>query len=293
MMSPFGAIAHAVGPMNVSVPAFETPALPSDSSTLPSGLNLNSWKPRPLVAGIVLERSAVARPEVAVAVLAESVRLHEHAVAEPAIDGARRVDVQDRRLGSVVQPGAALAVGDDADRRARLDVAESRPVRNHAVRIRHRAGPRRIAAARLTRWRKRARLRGLRRRHGRRDGVGRQRVRESLEHESLRARARRDLAGVDVALGIDRQVMQALEVARLLAALPELVEELQALPIEHGDVRVAVVGDVEELLLPRRGRTPVRPPTARDGPVRLMNVCVTYFPSGVNTCTRRFGRSAT
>ena len=52
MMSPFGAIAHAVGPMNVSVPAFETPALPSDSSTLPSGLNLNNWKPRPFVAGL-------------------------------------------------------------------------------------------------------------------------------------------------------------------------------------------------------------------------------------------------
>ena len=42
MISPLGAIAHAVGPMNVSVPAFETPALPSDSSTLPSGLNLKS-----------------------------------------------------------------------------------------------------------------------------------------------------------------------------------------------------------------------------------------------------------
>ena len=72
---------------------------------------------------------------------------------------------------------------------------------------------------------------------------------ESLEHESLRACARRDLAGVEVALGIDRQVMQALEVARLLAALTELIEDLQALAIEHCDVRVAVVGDVEELLL--------------------------------------------
>ena len=42
--------------------------------------------------------------------------------------------------------------------------------------------------------------------------------------------------------------MQALEVARLLAALTELIEELQALAIEHRNVRVAVVGDIEELL---------------------------------------------
>ena len=36
----------------VALSAFDTPALPSDSSTLPSGLNLNSWKPRPFVAGL-------------------------------------------------------------------------------------------------------------------------------------------------------------------------------------------------------------------------------------------------
>ena len=47
--------------------------------------------------------------------------------------------------------------------------------------------------------------------------------------------------------------MQTLEVARLLAALPELIKDLQALAIEHGDVRVAVVGDIQELLL-RVGR---------------------------------------
>ena len=44
-------------------------------------------------------------------------------------------------------------------------------------------------------------------------------------------------------------MVQALEVARLLAALAELIEQLQALAIEHGDVRVAVVGHVEELLV--------------------------------------------
>ena len=130
------------------------------------GTELEQLEPAALRRRIVRERSAVARPEVAVAVLTESMRLHEHAVAEPAIDGARRVDVQNRRLRSVVQPRAALAVRDDADRGAGFDVAESRPIGSHAVRIRHRAGPRRIAAARLTRCRKRARRSALARRHG-------------------------------------------------------------------------------------------------------------------------------
>ena len=170
--------------------------------------------------------------------------LHEHAVAEALVHRAQRVDVQDRRLRSVMQPGAALAVRNDPDGRTGLDVAEPRPVRDHAVRTRHRAGPRRIAAARLAGCGERTRTTALGR-----DRVGRQRGRESLEHEPLRARARRDLAGVEVALRIDRQVMQALEVARFLAALAKLIEDLQALPVEHGDVRVAVVGDIEELLL--------------------------------------------
>src|SRR5262245_15993766 len=43
--------------------------------------------------------------------------------------------------------------------------------------------------------------------------------------------------------------MQSLEVPRLLAALAELIEKLEAFPFEHQDVRVAVVGDVEKLLL--------------------------------------------
>ena len=211
---------------------------------LPFRAELEQLEAPALRGGIVLERSAVARPEVAVAVLAESVGLHEHAAAEALVDGARGVDVQDRRLRSVMQPGAALAVRNDADGRTGLDVAEPRPVRDHAVRTRHRAGPRRIAAARLAGRGKRTRTGALGR-----DRVGRQRGRESFEHESLRARARRDLTGVEVALGIDRQVVQALEVARLLAALPKLIKELQALSIEHRDVRVAVVRDIEELLL--------------------------------------------
>jgi len=43
--------------------------------------------------------------------------------------------------------------------------------------------------------------------------------------------------------------METLEVARFFAALSELIEELQALSLEHGDVRIAVVGDIQELLL--------------------------------------------
>src|SRR6185503_15715647 len=111
------------------------------------GAELEQLEAAPFRGGNVGERAAVAGPEVTVAVLAEAVRLHEHAVAEPAIDLARRVDVQDRRLRAVMEPRAALAVRDDADGGARLDVAQLRPVRNHAIRVRHRAGPPRIAAA--------------------------------------------------------------------------------------------------------------------------------------------------
>src|SRR2546423_5204923 len=47
--------------------------------------------------------------------------------------------------------------------------------------------------------------------------------------------------------------MRPPEVPRRLAARAELVEHVQRLAIEHGDVRVAVVGGIEELLL-RVGR---------------------------------------
>jgi len=156
----------------------------------------------------------------------------------------------------MLQPHAACTIGHDTDRGSRLDGAEMRPVRQHAVpTVCHRAGdPRRFARRDSTtagRWWRRGlrRLGRWRRELCRCECVGRQRVRESLEHESLRTRAGRDLAGVDVALGVDRQVMQSLEVPRLLAALAELIEELETFPFEHQDVRVAVVGDVEELLI--------------------------------------------
>ena len=82
MMSPFGAIAHAVGPMNVSRASLRDAGLAERQQHLAVGAELEQLKATPFGRGIVGERTAVARPEVAVAVLAESVRLHEHAVAE-------------------------------------------------------------------------------------------------------------------------------------------------------------------------------------------------------------------
>ena len=99
--------------------------------------------------------------------LTEAVRLHEHLVAERLHDLARRIEVDDRRLGSVMQPGAALAVGNDADGGAGSNGAERRPLLDHAIRVGHRARPvwrRRLLAARgtgLTGWRP-ATGRGLR-----------------------------------------------------------------------------------------------------------------------------------
>jgi hypothetical protein len=52
-------------------------------------------------------------------------------------DVAGRVDVQNRRDGSMLQPDAAFAVRDDSDRCARLDVSQMRPVLEHPVRIVH------------------------------------------------------------------------------------------------------------------------------------------------------------
>src|SRR5262245_46858130 len=46
-MSPFGATSTADGALNSSGPSPATPGLPSVISTLPSGLNLNTWWPLP------------------------------------------------------------------------------------------------------------------------------------------------------------------------------------------------------------------------------------------------------
>src|SRR6185295_4497812 len=93
---------------------------------LPFRAELEQLESAALRRRIVLERSAVAGPEIAVAVLTESVRLHEHATAESLVYRARCVDVEDGRLGSMMQPRAAFPVGDDPDCSAWLDVAELR-----------------------------------------------------------------------------------------------------------------------------------------------------------------------
>src|SRR5262245_111432 len=59
---------------------------------------LEQLKSTALRRGVVHEGSAVACPEIAVVVLTESVRLHEHPVAETPIDRARGIDVENRRL---------------------------------------------------------------------------------------------------------------------------------------------------------------------------------------------------
>src|SRR4029077_18351008 len=83
----------------------------------------------------------------------------------------------------------------------------------------------------------------------RRERIRWQRVRQPLEDEALRPRAGSNFACIKVALGIDRQVMQPLEISRLVASLSELIENLEALSIQYGNVRIAVVGDVQKLLL--------------------------------------------
>ena len=180
--------------------------------------------------------------------------------------------MHDRRLRAVVQPGAALAVGNDADRRARLDrrrgSATSAMIRYGLAivlvhgRIRRPAAtgarsrpPAPCAAQRLRRGalpaaagprpRSPARPRAAPRVSAFGGGVRRQ----PLEHEPLRAVARRHLDRVEIALRIDCEVMRPLEVARLRRCAAELIEHLQGLAVEHHDARVAVVGDVEEPLL--------------------------------------------
>src|SRR5262249_20974513 len=83
---------------------------------------------------------AITRPKVSVAVLAEAMRLDKHSVAEGFQDVAVRIEMDDGRLGSVMQPGSAATIGNDANRRARLDVAEMRPVFEHLIGVRHCTG---------------------------------------------------------------------------------------------------------------------------------------------------------
>ena len=93
-------------------------------------------------AGDVVERPAIDRPEIAVAVLTQSVRRRERHL-EALDDVARGVDVQDAGVGTMLEPESALPVGDDADGGAGLDGAEMRPVLEHPERIGHGVGRRR------------------------------------------------------------------------------------------------------------------------------------------------------
>src|SRR5207237_61843 len=71
----------------------------------------------------------------------------------------------------------------------------------------------------------------------------------SLEHESLEPAAWRDLRGVDVALGIHRQVVDVLELPGLRPLLAEGADHFERLAADDHDVAVAEVGDVHEFLL--------------------------------------------
>src|SRR5262249_23248716 len=88
----------------------------------------------------VSKRTAVACPKIAIRVLAEPVGLYKHAVPERLENVAVGIEVNDGRFGTMMQPGAAMAVRNDADGRTGLDVAQMRPVLEHPVGIRHRAG---------------------------------------------------------------------------------------------------------------------------------------------------------
>src|SRR5207248_751410 len=85
----------------------------------------------------VRKRTAITGPEIAVAILAKSVRLHEHSVSERLQKVARTIEVNNRRLGPVVQPDPALAVRHEADRRTGLDLTKMGPVFDHLIWVRH------------------------------------------------------------------------------------------------------------------------------------------------------------
>ena len=83
----------------------------------------------PGCGGVVAERTAVAGPQLAVAVHAEAVGLDDHAVAEALLDLPLGVDIVDRRLGPEHHPRAAGAVRDEPDRGAPLHPGpQGRPV---------------------------------------------------------------------------------------------------------------------------------------------------------------------
>src|SRR4051812_33276140 len=59
---------------------------------------------------------------------------------------------------------------------------------------------------------------------------------------------RRDFGGVEIALLINRKMMQGAELPGVRAPGAERIEELQRLALEDPDLRLASVGDVQVLL---------------------------------------------
>ena len=114
----------------------------------------------------------------------------------------------------------------------------------------------------------------------------------ALVHEALQAAAVVGFGRVDVALRVGGDAVDRVELAGHLAAVAEVGEDLERLPIEDPDALVLAVGQENELLLrvvaerdvPRRSVAE----RALADPRLLMNL-----PSGVNTWMRSFTRSQT
>src|SRR5262249_52417817 len=138
-ISPFGAVTTSHGRLKVSGPSPATPALPSVISTFPSGLNLNYLVTLAIFAG------RVGRPDVAVAVDMETVRLIEHSLAKHLQDLARRIELNDRRdvralagasPAPLKRPDIAIAVDFDPDGRTPLPtLRELGPALFNTIRI--------------------------------------------------------------------------------------------------------------------------------------------------------------
>src|SRR5262249_40560956 len=75
----------------------------------------------------------------------------------------------------------------------------------------------------------------------------------ALVVELLHALAFERLAGVEVALRIDRETMWRVELARDAAAVAEAGDRLEVHPIQHPDLLIHPVSDVE-ISLPRIAR---------------------------------------
>ena len=105
---------------------------------LPVGAELVHLEAAAVRLRTVAERTAVARPQVAVVVHAQAVGRHDRAFADALRYLAGRVDVVERRLGAEQHPQAAGVVRQQADGRApRLARPQRGPALDHPVRIGH------------------------------------------------------------------------------------------------------------------------------------------------------------